>query len=137
MYLFNSNSTAYSIALSKRGSTAGIGGGIASLIVVACCLAAILVTVNRKRQMVDHESNEEGMEQMGRASQFIATIDPSPSMAVQSNQTEFPTDYVPPYSAVVDEKIDLGYYDAEGEFHSVDSLPLPCPPEKAQIRHNV
>lgn len=43
-------------------------------------------------------------------------------------------DFVPPYNVTADEKIDLGYYDSDWKFHSIDNIKLPSTPEKAQVR---
>ncbi|RCK67355.1 hypothetical protein Cantr_02733 [Candida viswanathii] len=49
------------------------------------------------------------------------------------DQSEYTNDHVPPYSVEATEN-DLGYYDAEGNFHEVDPAKRLTPPPSVRIR---
>ncbi|RCK55009.1 hypothetical protein Cantr_04347 [Candida viswanathii] len=53
--------------------------------------------------------------------------------AAPTNQSEYPDDLVPPYSAKTNEN-DMGYFDADGVFHANESMESPPPP--AHVRHS-
>ncbi|RCK67362.1 Protein RCR2 [Candida viswanathii] len=62
------------------------------------------------------------------------TLDPrAQAPAAPTNQSEYPDDLVPPYSAKTNEN-DMGYFDAEGVFHANESMEYPPPP--AHVRHS-
>lgn len=125
--------------LSKRSEADNIGAGIASFVFVALffCLIVFL-SYRMKAGSVAVKDDEEGLQQMRRSLGLTRNATSNQSQQNVSAVSLAPIysiyDFVPPYNMVADEKVDLGYYDADGNFHAVDNIALPNPPEKVCIR---
>lgn len=127
-------------SLSKRSNADHIGVGIASFVFVVCFMIFLIVYCQRRRRRMDTKKCDdlEGIQQMRRSlgNQTMNNGNPEQqnNLSRSLNPIQSIYDFVPPYNVTADEKIDLGYYDSDWIFHSIDNIKLPSTPEKAQVR---
>ncbi|RCK54382.1 hypothetical protein Cantr_04351 [Candida viswanathii] len=149
MFLFHQNQDITDHSLSKRLLSGRQIGAIVGIVIfgVLWIIAVAFIFLRRRRQPPRMQYQETTIRYgMPQQQEGYAPPPPRPNMsgnaqnnaaaapAGQTNRTEIPDDFVPPYSETVDESKDMGYYDAEGKFHSIDYSKPPLPPSTAHTR---
>ncbi|RCK66723.1 hypothetical protein Cantr_02729 [Candida viswanathii] len=149
MFLLHQYQDTINHSLSKRQLSERQIGAIVGIVIFAVgwIIAFVFIFLRRRRQPPRMQYQEPtvryGMPQQQQ--EGYAPPAPRPNMSGnardnaaaaggQTNRTEIPDDFVPPYSETADESKDMGYYDAEGKFHSIDYTKPPLPPSTAHTR---
>ncbi|RCK67357.1 Protein RCR1 [Candida viswanathii] len=145
MFLFQVHGEAVKQVLSKRDGVIAGAIGFPIAIFVIGVIVVLLIAIKRRGQK-DIEQERRRMRTSIPAtyprSQFpqpadrhrhsLAGTRVTTSM-VQPNQSEHPDDFVPPYTASANEN-DMGYYDSEGKFHTIDYIKPPALPPAVYTR---
>lgn len=136
MYLYQSNQELVkSVNLEKRavGSAAGYTIAIIFVIIVVFFTIGLAVGVSNKAKTRRHQEEREREEQQRQeTTQSNGLVPRSTSRNNEpneneepTNQSEYPDDLVPPYTAKTNEN-DMGYFDDDGVFHeNIDALQVP------------
>ncbi|EER34967.1 predicted protein [Candida tropicalis MYA-3404] len=148
MFLFHENRDIVHQVLTKRDGT--IAGAIAfpiALFVIGILVVITIIVQRNKQKGVPHElphmrnsipvpqplSSGRVISYRDRQRQGSRTSEMTATSMIYSNQSEQPDDFVPPYTANVNEN-DMGYYDSEGKFHAIDYIKPPLSPPLAYTR---